>query len=84
MSKFINVTISVKPIGVQAFPSKEIHLSSDVILAVKERGGNTFEIHLKPEYAAAVLNAVGIDIRHEFSITTVSKEAKSLFEVVKA
>lgn len=85
MSKFLKVNISVKPVGVQAYPSKEVFLSSDTILLLSPHGQNSFSISIKPEYDAAVKKAIGVDPRNEFSsITTTSKEANILFEVVKA
>jgi hypothetical protein len=85
MSKFLKVTISVKPNGLQAYPNKEILLSTDAILLASASGQNSYSISLKPEYDAAVKKALGLDIRNEFSaITTTSKDINDLLEVVKS
>ncbi|MCC6761954.1 MAG: hypothetical protein IT252_12105 [Chitinophagaceae bacterium] len=85
MTQFIKVTISVKPVGPQAYENKQVFLSSDTILLAKQSTNNSFSITVKPEYEAAIKEALGLHAKNEFSsIIATNKDANNLFEVVKA
>ena len=80
MRKLITITITADAKhlgagGAQYMMPKELIVSDDVILAVSPTSkANFWDVTLKPEYVAAIKQAVGIDQRLNLASITVVKK----------
>ena len=80
MSKFIKVTIQIKPVGAQGYEPKILTITSDAILTFRQIMNGESEIVIKPEYEGKIKDSIGLHIKNEITVTAKDSYMKPLTE----